>query len=183
MTRDIIRQLPNLRAIASRDHPQTPLKDLGIHISYESIPPVVKILSMGELRRIIIDNGSRHVNQKEVLTDEQIKNLRDQGISLVLMTLHRALQNRENILRNMMASIWDNPDAWTSEMVNRSADIVPSHDDLQAQMIAQIPAPMRTEKNNPKLRRLMDEMIEEERRRRNDIQGTWLTAPNGEAIS
>ncbi len=110
------------------------------------------------------ESHRRHVNQDEVLpSDQQIKDFRDQGFLLVIVTLHRGAYS-ENILilRNMMSYMSDNPDAWTSEMVNRSADILPSHADLQSQMIVQIPAPMGTEKNHPKLRRLMDEMIEEE---------------------
>lgn len=177
MVRDSVRKLPELRDIASRKYPRLPLSDLCVKINYTVVPPTFGVFPL-------------HDSQTIFPSDEAIANtlIKLSGDAADIQRVKRTLivgeisdgNHSSNMFYVMDSLLWDNSEYGRLDTMIRAAQSSANH--LGSQRGArELPGSWqcvgrRSELDHPKLRRRIEKLVEEERRRWKDVQDTWLTA-------
>ncbi len=175
MARDSVRNLPELRDIASRKYP-LPLRQLCVKINYCVVPPTFDIFP---LHSHTIYAGSDIITTKlRQVFDDSAGTIRRRKQTIILGEISFGSYSRN--MYHVMDSLWDNSEYGRLDTMIRVAQS--SANDLGTEGgIHDLPGNWqcvghRTEMDNPKLRKWIKILVKEERKRWNDVQGTWLTA-------
>ncbi len=179
MVRDGFRKLPELRAIASSKYPGLPLSEMGIRINYRVVPTTFDIFPLHDFRTLFSPDSGFLDNLTSVISDDFIRDVRLMQRTLFVGEIFDGKYS-SNIPYVMKSLLWDNSEFdYLDRLVGVSR---PSANDLGSertvdglqgtwQLVGR-----RTEMGNPKLRKRIESLVKEERRRWSDVQGTWLTA-------
>ncbi len=177
MARDSVRKLPELIVMASRKYPQLPLSELCVKINYCVVPPTFDLFPLHNSQTIYASDDDMSNFIKEVLDSSAGTIRRLKRTAIVGKISHGSYST--NMLHSM-DSFWDKAEY---ERLDRMIRVAQSRaNDLGPEGgIHELPGNWqsvgrRTEMNNPKLRKRIENLVKEERRRWNDVQGTWLTA-------
>lgn len=165
---------------AAQTYPRTPLADLWVFIDYHIIPPTYEVYPLSDYHQLVTSRDYVTMNPPISVTDPDIIRLRLEKKTLIVAALSCGMHAgiRVHILSDFL---WDRVTDPRVEAMKPNAKLSPSGFDLFMHSTAAFQGSAsrtqprgRSEMSKPALKRLMDNLVDEEHQRYDDIQGTWL---------